>query len=291
MSQFEFWPCFAGLVFLVVGLIFVRKELAVASGLDKLIVLGRVFVAAPLAAFGAEHLAGARLLMGIVPAWIPGRLFWTYFVGFALLAAALSLVLMRFVRWSALLLAAMFFLFVLLIHAPGVMVHPKDRIFWTVMLRELAFGGGALAFAGICRGINPGSNRMVFLGRVLIAVTVIFFGVEHFLHPRNVLGVPLGKLMPGWVPFPFFWAWLVGAVLLVAGVCLLFDEGSRIAAALVGLVMVVLTLVLYSPILAMATGEAQVVDGLNYVADTLLFGGTALLLAAALTRENSVERV
>jgi uncharacterized membrane protein len=289
-SPIEFWPCFAGLVFLVLGLIFVRRELAAASGLDKLIALGPVFVAAPLAVFGAEHLAGARVLMGVVPSWIPGRLFWTYFVGFALLAAALSFVVMRFVRWSSLLFAAMIFLFVLLIHVPNVITHPKERIYWVVMLRDLAFGAGGLAYFGTFRGKVDRVSRAVVVARVCIAVAVVFFGIEYFLHPEVAWGVPLAKLTPAWVPFPFFWAWLDGAVLLVAGLCLLIDKRSRVAATLVGLVMVVVTVVLYTPILAMASGAGQVVEGFNYVADTLLFGGTTLLLAAALPQDTLLSR-
>ena len=56
-SRFIFWPWFAGLTFLVAGLIAVRKELPAARGLDKLLALGRVFVAASLALFGAERSA------------------------------------------------------------------------------------------------------------------------------------------------------------------------------------------------------------------------------------------
>jgi hypothetical protein len=35
------------------------------------IVLGYAFVAAPLAAFGTEHLLAPRLLIDLVPSWIP----------------------------------------------------------------------------------------------------------------------------------------------------------------------------------------------------------------------------
>ena len=172
MSPVVFWPCLAGLIFLVLGLIAVRRELAAAISLDKVIVLGRVFVAASLAAFGAEHFAGAQLIKQVVPSWMPAALFWTYFVGVALFAAALSLVLMKHVRWSALSLAAMFFLFVVMIHAPGVATHPRDRIFWTVMLRDLAFGAGALAFAGAQtqQGRGRGSSALIFIGRLCFAI-------------------------------------------------------------------------------------------------------------------------
>src|SRR5690349_5052499 len=74
------WPWTAGLVCLAAGLIAARRELASARGLDKLVVLGPVFVAAPLAAFSAEHFTIATGIAKIVPVWMPARLATTYFV-------------------------------------------------------------------------------------------------------------------------------------------------------------------------------------------------------------------
>jgi hypothetical protein len=41
----------------------VRKEFSRALGLDKILVLGRLFFAVPLAVFGAQHLVGANFIM------------------------------------------------------------------------------------------------------------------------------------------------------------------------------------------------------------------------------------
>jgi hypothetical protein len=152
-THFIFWLWFAGLVFLVAGLVAVRKELATAHGLDKLIALGPVFVAAPMAVFGAEHFVDARGIMQLVPAWMPAHLFWTYFVGCAWIAAATSLVSMKFVRLSTTLLGVAFFLFVLMMDLPGAISDPGNRMGWTLALRQAAFGAGAWALAG---SLNPG---------------------------------------------------------------------------------------------------------------------------------------
>jgi uncharacterized membrane protein YphA (DoxX/SURF4 family) len=290
VSPFVFWPCFLGLVFLLIGLVTIRRELVTAVPLEKSIALGYVFVAAPLAAFAGEHLAGARVLMQGVPPWMPARLFWVYFVGIALLAAALSLALKRCVRWSAPLLTLLFFLFVLSIHVPGVVAHPNDRIRWAVVLRDSAFACGGLALTGFTtQQANPRLSRiLIFVARLAIGIVLIVFGVEHLLHPEFAPGVPLPKLTPSWVPLPLFWAYLVGAVLLVAGAAILLNKRSRMGAATVGLVMTLLTLVLYSPLWAMARGPSQTIEGLNYVADTLLFAGTILLLAMAMPTDNRV---
>lgn len=288
VSSFVLWPCIAGSAFLIAGPVSVRKELAVAPGLDKLIALGPVFVAAPLAVFAAEHLVGARFIVQVIPPWIPAPLLFTYFVGVALLAAALSLTFKKYVRLSAPLLALMFFLFVLLIHIPGVVAHINSRLFWTIMLRDLTFAAGALALTATSRQqeSTQSSAALTSIARIIIAVALVFFGVEHWMHPQFAPGVPLAKLTPAWVPLPFVLAYLIGAVLLIAGLALLLKMRSRIAATSVGLVMTLLTLFLYLPILAMASGTAQLNEGLNYVADTLLFGGAILLLAAAMPGDN-----
>ncbi len=46
-----------------------------------------------------------------------------------------------------------------------------------------------------------------------------------------------------------------------------------------------LTVRLYAPIMASARQSLEIFEGLNDVADTLLFGGTVLLLAGALRDE------
>lgn len=262
-SKLIFWPCFAGLTVLVIGLFSARKNLSIAA-------LGRVFYAAPLALFGAEHLVAAQAISQIVPSWMPGRLFVAYFVGVALIAAALSIVLGAYVRLSSTLLGAMFFLFVLTIHIPNVATNPKDRILWAVAFRDLSFAGGAWCLAG-----------RATLGRFCIAVPVVFFAMEHFLHPEFVPGVPLAKLIPAWFPLPRALGYLTGAALLIAGALMLINKHVRTAATWLGTLIALEVLFLYLPILIMATGGAALNEGQNYVADTLLFAGTILLLAGA----------
>jgi len=144
--HYVFWLEFAGVIFLVIGLITVRRQLA--CKLEALPILGRVFVPVALAVFGTEHLDSAKFIMQLVPTWMPARLFWAYFVGFALIAAAISIVLMKYVSLSAPLLGTMLFLFVLLIHIPNVVATPHDRFRWAVTVRDLVFSAGAWALAG-----------------------------------------------------------------------------------------------------------------------------------------------
>ncbi len=289
-THLVFWPWFVGLVFLAGGLVAIRRELVTARGLDRWIGLGPVFVAAPLAVFAAEHFVAARSMEQMVPVWMPARLFWAYFVGCALIAAATSLVATKFVRLSATLLGVMFLLIVLMLHLPNAIAHPGDRLAWTFVLRETAFAGGAWALAGSqSRNSQVGErNWMILSGRCSVAIAVIFFGLEQVLHPEFAPGVPDVKLTPAWVPFHSLWGYPVGTFLLLAGAALLINIAPRTASGWIGVLMTLLATFLFLPILALTRDPSQMTEAINYVADTLMFGGTALLLAKALPREASL---
>jgi uncharacterized membrane protein len=265
-----------GIAVLLAGLFLVRKRFAAASGAGKLLVLGPVFEAVALSIFAAEHFLMARDLSGIVPRWLPGPLFWTYFVGAALLAAAISFIAGRFVCWSSSLLALLFLIIVVTVDLPNMRPHLHDRLFWTLTFRETAFAAGAMVLAGSLFGRTTGTV-LVTLGRAIVACTFVFYAVEHFLFPRFVPGVPLEKLTPGWVPLPVLLADLVGLALLAAAIGLMMPRTRRAAATMAGGMLLLLTVFFYLPILVMEIHTPLAVEGVNYVGDTLLFAATALL--------------
>ncbi|HXZ27254.1 MAG TPA: hypothetical protein VEG08_04545 [Terriglobales bacterium] len=275
----------ACLALLGIGLWAAKSDLAQARGLERLVVLANLCFATPLAAFGAEHLAGEKFLFGMVPPYMPWRVFWVYFVGVALIAASLSIATRIQVRWSGLLVGLMMFLFVAMLYLPGAL-RTGSRFAWTVVFREMSFGGAGWVLAGIALGGLQGQGRsLIHVGRVLIAFAAIFFGVQHFLHPLGLPGVPLQKQMPAWIPARALLDYLTGVFLLAAGVGFLLQRTTRPAATYLGAWIVLLVVVIYGPVLVggLADPSAAVqVEGLNYFADTLLFGGTILALARAM---------
>jgi uncharacterized membrane protein len=278
--------CSAGILLFLIALWAAKNDIARAGGLDKIVVLSHLCFAIPLAVFGAEHLSSARFIMLAVPSYMPWRLFWAYFVGFALLSASLSIATKIQVRWSGLLFGIMMFLFVAMVHIPRVLASPTERIPWTIVIREMSFaGGGWLLAANAMQG--PGKSRLITVGRVLIAIAALFFGVEHFLHPAGCPGVPLEKLTPAWIPGRLLIGYLTGAILLVAGAAILLVRKTRMAATYLGTWILLLVLFLYGPILVaqMSDRSTEVkVEGINYFADTLLFAGAILALASATPR-------
>jgi uncharacterized membrane protein len=121
---------------------------------------------------------------------------------------------------------------------------------------------------------------------VLIAIAAIIFGVLHFLHPLVLPGVPLQKEMPTWVPARPFVDYLTGAFLIAGGVCFVTARKTRMAAAYLGAWILLLVVAIYTPVLIdalMQPANGVKVEGLNYFADTLLFGAVILSLACAET--------
>ena len=283
----------AGFALLVIGLFTARNDIVRARGLDRIVALTNLCFAVPLAMFGAEHFALGNSMIGLVPPYMPMRLFWVYLVGVALIVASLSIATKIQVRWSGLLFAIMMFLFVAMIHLPGA-IRSGDRIIWTIVIREMCFGGGGLVLAGVAMGQLRGKgNILITVGRVLIAIAAIFFGVQHFLHPYGVPGVPLAKQMPTWIPARAIIDYLTGAFLIVGGVCFLIARKTRLAATYLGTWILLLVVGYYGPMLIgalMNPSIATKIEGLNYFADTLLFAATILTLANTNDRLNRNTR-
>jgi uncharacterized membrane protein len=283
--------CSAGIALFLIGAWAARKEIAAARGPDKVAALSNLCFAVPLAVFGALHLFGQQFIIPLVPRYMPWRMFWVYSIGCALIAASLSIATRIAVRWSGLLLGIMMFLFVALLYFPGALRQPHDRIIWTIVFREMSFGGAGWILAGSAKDGWRGrvKSTLITVGRILIAVAAIVFGVEHFLHPEGLPGVPLQKQMPAWIPGRVLIDYVTGAALLVAGASILLNRKARAVATWVGGWILLLVIVIYGPVLVAALSDPSVaveVEGINYFADTLLFAGAILALASATPRSD-----
>jgi uncharacterized membrane protein len=277
--------CSAGIAVFLIGVFASKSEIVDARGLDKIVALDSLCVAIPLAVFGALHLFGPQFVGPLVPPYMPGRMFWVYFVGCTLIAASLSIAIGIGVRWSGLLFGIMMFLFVAMIHLPGALRQP-NRIIWTIVFREMSFGGAGWILAGLAMNgrRGQGRNRLITVGRVLVALALAVFGIEHFLHPTGLPGVPLAEQMPAWIPGRVLIDYVTGAALVIAAGCVLLATKTRTVAACVGGWILLLVLVIYGPFLIVSLSTPAVavkMTGINYFADTLLFAGAILAVASA----------
>jgi len=247
--------------------------------MDKITTLGRIFIAIALVVFGVQHFMYGVFVAGLVPAWMPGRLFWAYFVGAAFFAAAAGILYQRLARPAATLLGVMFFLFVVLLHIPRIAAHPSDGNEWTSGFVALAMCGGAWVLARN----SPLAGRetsapFLKLGRYFFAVAFVAFGIQHFVYARFAAG-----LGPPWFLGRPLWAYLTGAVFIAAGITMLLGKMARLAATLLGTLISLFFLLLYVPrITAQLHNPGPWTSGF----EVLALCGSAMVLANTLPRQN-----
>jgi hypothetical protein len=151
------------------------------------------------------------------------------------------------------------------------------------VLRELSFSGGALALVATLSEPGRSANLLATLARYFIAIAVLFYSVEQLLDGSYVPAVPLNRHTPEWIYGHAIWTYLAAVVYAVAGTFLLVGKKTYAAATWLGATVLFIELVVYVPI--GVVDRASLANGLNYVADTLMFGGAILLLAGAMPRE------
>ncbi len=285
IPSFVLWSYLAfGAIFVLgIAALLVRGEWRRARGIERLLLFAPLFFAAPIAAFGAEHFTVTEAVASIVPGWIPWHAFWVYLTGACFLAAAASLATGVLARPAALALGATFLAFVLLVHGPAWVQAPRDRFALAVALRETAFSGGALALAASLTGEARGRKILATLARFFIAAALVYFSVQQFRHADFVPAIPLKRPTPAYIVGGPLWTYLAAVVYAGASVSLLIGKKTRAAALAAGLTVLAIELAVYLPI--GVVDRASLSNGLNYVADTLLFDGAILLLAGAMPRK------
>ena len=249
--------------------------------MEKSQTLGRFFVAISLVVFGVQHFMYGGFVAGLVPAWMPGRLFWAYFVGVAFFAAAAGILYEKMARSAATMLGVMFFLFVLLLHIPRIAGHSSDGKEWTSGFVALAMCGVAWVLANA----SPLDERetadpFLRLGRYFSAVAFAAFGIQHFVYARFAAG-----LGPPWFPGRPFWAYLTGVAFVAAGAAIVRGKKARVAATLLGTIIFLFFLLLHIPrITTQLHNPGPWTSGFEVLA---LCGG-ALVLANTLPKEERV---
>ena len=183
----------------------------------------------------------------------------------------------------------MFGLFVLLMDLPAAIARPTASITWILAARQTTFAMGALAlFATETRSSSPRSARtLATIARLWTASVLVFYGIQHLIHPEHTPGVPSPVLTAAWVPFAAPIAYATGLLLITFGVAMFVERYASTAAALCGLLMLALTIALYVPQFFIARNVQQRVVAINFIFDTLLFAGTILVISKAISESGS----
>jgi uncharacterized membrane protein YphA (DoxX/SURF4 family) len=116
---------------------------------NNLVLTGCIFISLFFFWAGIAHFKFDEFVINFIPAYIPGRTFWAYFCGVALLAGATGLLLNRTRRLAAVLSGFMILLWFILLHIPRTAQAPQDFKEWMGVFESFSFSGILFVLAGL----------------------------------------------------------------------------------------------------------------------------------------------
>jgi uncharacterized membrane protein len=145
---------FSGSAFIVARSLTIRGSRSRKENdlLERLEPAGPFFFAIMMVVFGIDHFIYARFVATLVPSWIPGSMFWTYFAGAALFLSGSAIILGFQVRLASALLGLMIFIWLFILHIPRAISNPDTGGIgneWTSVFEALAYSGIAFMLAGL----------------------------------------------------------------------------------------------------------------------------------------------
>jgi uncharacterized membrane protein len=188
-----------------------------AQSMEVLPTLGKIIFSLANIALGAEtlllarhatHALGPRYEVIPVIPWLPAISWLAYLFGAIWIACGVGLLFPRTVRAAALLLGSLLFLCTLILEVPK-----NAANFGSMSLRTGVFEPLSLAcIAWLLPRRGAFSNVLVRSAQILLALSLIVFGVDHFLGLAFI-----ASLIPSWIPWRVFWVAFFGAAFIAAG--------------------------------------------------------------------------
>jgi len=120
-----------------------------------------------------------------------------------------------------------------------------------------------------------GFDKLILFGPLFYAAPLATFGTEHF-----TLTAAIASIVPKWIPWHLFWAYLVGACFIAAALSLVTRIQARLSASLLALTFFLFLVLMDAP--AWAHHPRNQI-GLTLTLRELSFSGGPLALAASLT--------
>jgi uncharacterized membrane protein YphA (DoxX/SURF4 family) len=198
--------------------------------------IGRIFYGIAMTAMGLTTIYYRDFPYMLIPPghhWISDHLILVYLAGALLFLAGVCIVLGKML-WqvsrglgAVLLLIFCFYFIPYELMAPARYMHYGQ---WENAVKELALAAGALVIARYNWGV------------ILFALTIVSFGIDHFLYAREVTGY-----MPLWISHKIFWIYLAGSALFGSGIAIILNIKRKLAAALLGVMILIWVIILHIP--------------------------------------------
>jgi len=152
----------------------------------------------------------------------------------------------------------------------------RAEVFWPYFSGAILF---VIGLAKISKDELPqkrGLDKILPFGRLFFAIPMGVFGTFHFTDTAEV-----ALVVPSWMPLHTFWVYLVGIALLAAALSITLKRYSKLAASLLGSMLLLFVVLMHIPNIVAAHGALLFwATGLRDIA----FSGGAFALATSLSK-------
>jgi uncharacterized membrane protein len=185
------------------------------------------------------------------PASIPARELFLYLGALISLTSGIGLLVPRLAPIAARLLLATLLLWLLFFRLPNFLYEPLFAACWTVFPLAVMLAAAWVLYVWFAADWDRkhlsfvSSNSGLRIARVVYGLSLIFFGIAHFLAVQATT-----PLVPNWLPAHLFWAYFTGSTFIAAGVAVIIGLYARLAAALSALQIGLFLLLVWIPIVA-----------------------------------------
>lgn len=125
-------------------------------------------------------------------------------------------------------------------------------------------------------------NKFTRIVQAAFGVPWLVFGAQHFLYVDFVAG-----LVPAFLPARWFWVYLTGAAMIAGGVSLIVNVKARLAAALLGLMLLMFFLMIQVP--KLIGGDSSSVNWTRVLQDFAI-AAIGFMLAGILSKREGGEQ-
>lgn len=221
-----------------------------------------------------SHALFAAILIGLgilgpiqgdfTPVWAPGpdsmpaHQVLVYLCALVSLGSGIGLFFRRTAPHAARVLFAYLLLWFLLLRVRDIVHSPTFGVFWPGFETAVIVAAAWVLYTWFATDWDKrrlgffAGDKGLRIARVLYGLSSIFFGMAHFIDPKDTL-----VLEPGWLPWHMFWAYFFGCTFIAAGLGILIGVFARLAAALSVLQLSLFTLLVWVPIVAAGSKDAS----------------------------------
>jgi uncharacterized membrane protein len=163
-----------------------------------------------------------------------------------MLLGGLGLLFDATAKWSAMILFPYLVIWALL-KVPALVVAPQMEAVW-LGIGELVvlLSGGWVLFAELSGLEKPSSfisgARGILIARILFGLALIPIGLSHLVYVRET-----ATLVPAWLPYRTFWAYVTGVGQIACGLGVLTTILSRLAALIEAGMISLFALIVWLP--------------------------------------------